>query len=130
MTRSAEVLNVDVVSVPYARAVLRIETTTEQVMVPVTITRQHARLELLDLPPVDPTNTGSLSEQPEQSGTRWVTLFTDEPVVTTRPVPVERVRLQIHRVTGEQTVTEVLGHEEIEVERTTATDHRPPVPTP
>ncbi|WP_165628961.1 DUF2382 domain-containing protein [Klenkia taihuensis] len=43
----------------------------------------------------------------------WVVLTQDEPVVTTRPVPVERVRLVTEWVTGTQEVTATLAHEEV-----------------
>jgi uncharacterized protein DUF2382 len=49
MTRSEERITVDSVTEPWARAVLRIEEVTEEVMVPVTITRQQARIEYLPL---------------------------------------------------------------------------------
>lgn len=128
MTRSEERLRVDVVSVPYARAVLRIETTTEQVMVPATITRQHARLEMRELPAAGVADVGHPIAPTAVTGSPWVTLFSEEPVVTTRLVPVERVRLDVHRVTTQQAVTEVLGREEVVVEHLTATQVKPPVP--
>ena len=44
MTRSEEQLQVSTVVEPWTRAVLRIEEVTEEVLVPVTITRQQARV--------------------------------------------------------------------------------------
>jgi Domain of unknown function (DUF2382) len=57
MTRSEERITVDTVVQPWARAVLRIETVTEEVMVPVTISRQRARIEYLPLRATDGTLT-------------------------------------------------------------------------
>jgi hypothetical protein len=116
LTRSEERLTVGTEVVPVRRAVLRIDTTTEEVMVPVTITRQHARLEYIDVDPAtalpvtqdllpDDRRTGALSA--------WVTLTVDEPVVTTRPIPIERVRLVTEWITDQQVITADLAHEEI-----------------
>jgi len=107
IVRSEERLTVTTEVVPYARARLRVETTTEEVLVPVTITRQHARLEYVDAAgaPV------AVPPGPQVSG--WVTLHVDEPVVSTRPVPVERVRLVTGWVAGEQQVQAQVAHEEI-----------------
>src|SRR3954453_17872580 len=86
MTRSAERLQVSMVVQPWTRAVLRIEEVTEEVLVPVTITRQEARIEYLPPSAPDPSPT---SDSPTAAGTerptstsRWVTLYTEQPVVT------------------------------------------------
>ena len=105
IVRSEERLTVTTEVVPYARARLRVETTTEEVLVPVTITRQHARLEYVDAAgaPV------AVPPGPQVSG--WVTLHVDEPVVSTRPVPVERVRLVTGWVAGTAQVQAQVAHE-------------------
>jgi stress response protein YsnF len=120
MTRSEERLTVDTVTEPWTRAVLRIETVTEEVMVPVTITRQQARIEHLPLRAGEVTTdaAGPLGDVAAGGGrsTGWVTLYADQPVVTLERTPVERVRLTTTWVTEEQLVTDRLRHEEIALE--------------
>ena len=116
MTRSEERLRVTTETEPYRRAVLRIETVTEEVLVPVTVSRQIARMEYLPLDEATPS-TG-LSEG--SSSTPWVVLHEDHPQVVPVRTPVERVRLTTSWVTGEQEVTESLRHEEIVSERLNA----------
>lgn len=113
VTRSEEHLTVTSEAVPVRRAVLRVETTTEEVLVPVTLTRQHVRLDHVDLDPdaAIPVETGSLLAGATSS---WLVLTADEPVVTTRQVPVERVRLVTDWVTTQRDVQVQLSHEEVE----------------
>jgi Domain of unknown function (DUF2382) len=127
MTRSEERLSIDSVTEPWARAVLRIEEVTEEVMVPVRITRQQARIEYLPLRATDGSLTGGRADGALDDGglgapgsrraraSEWVTLYGDQPVVTLERVPVERVRLTTEWVTEEQVVTDRLRHEEIEL---------------
>jgi stress response protein YsnF len=114
MTRSEERLRVESVREPWARAVLRVDTVTEEVLVPVTVTRQRARIEYL---PLRGDDGATLSDQPgedrESRSTDWVTLYGEEPVVTVQRGPVERVRLTTTWVTEEQSVSERLRREEI-----------------
>ena len=120
MTRSEEQLRVDSVREPWARAVLRVEEVTEEVMVPVTITRQRARIEYLPLRPGDST-TDAAGDAVRDAGDHagrssdWVTLYADQPVVTLERAPVERVRLTTAWVTEQQAVTDRLRREEIEL---------------
>ena len=120
MTRSEEQLRVDTVREPWARAVLRVEDVTEEVMVPVTITRQRARIEYLPLRPGDSTTDAAgdvvrdAGDHAGRSGD-WVTLYADQPVVTLERAPVERVRLTTAWVTEQQAVTDRLRREEIEL---------------
>jgi hypothetical protein len=118
MTRSEERLRVDMVREPWARAVLRVDTVTEEVMVPVTVTRQVARIEYLPLrgsegtaAAADPTTSADADR-----GTGWVTLYSDRPVVTVERAPAERVRLATSWVTEDETVTDRLRREEIALE--------------
>ena len=113
MTRSEERLAVSTVVEPWTRAVLRIEEVTEEVMVPVTVTRQRARIEHLplrhgdqgtDLPAVE-AGTGQTSG--------WVTLYSEQPVVSVERVATERVRLATSWTTEQHTVTDQLRHEEL-----------------
>jgi stress response protein YsnF len=117
LTRSEEQLRVQTVTEPWTRAVLRIEEVTEEVLVPVTITRQQARIEYLPLrstdgAPAEPSVPGA--EHPTSS-TEWVTLYTEEPSVTLARVPAERVRLRTAWVTEETTVSQELRREQVEL---------------
>ncbi len=127
VTRSEQRLHVDTVREPYARARLRVYQTTEEVLVPVTITRQWARIEYMDLrgtmaAAADPTLGADRESPPTPVGpadgaaTPWVTLFVDHPVVTLERRPVERVRLGTSWVAGEQTINEPLSREEVVLE--------------
>ena len=143
MTRSEERITVDSVTEPWARAVLRIETVTEEVMVPVTITRQQARIEYLPLHSADGIidrraggdgdgdadgalddrsaaggRTGAAAEASRDRGDRtgeWVTLYGEQPVVTMERVPIERVRLATSWVTEQRAVSDRVRREEIEL---------------
>jgi stress response protein YsnF len=101
--------------------VLRIEEITEDVMVPVTITRQLARIEYLPLRAADraagePDQDSSVDPAiRSERATEWVTLYADQPVVTLERTPVERVRLTTAWVTEEMPVSDQLRREEIEL---------------
>jgi len=141
MTRSEERLQVSTVVEPWTRAVLRIEEVTEEVMVPVTITRQQARIEYLPVTRTDgpgSTGPGNTSLGTHGLGTdgeagvpgtarttstgAWVTLYTEQPSVTLERVPTERVRLTTDWVTEDTRVTEELRREQVEL-TTTQTPH-------
>jgi sporulation protein YlmC with PRC-barrel domain/stress response protein YsnF len=126
MTRSEEQLRVRTVVEPWTRAVLRIEEVTEEVMVPVTITRQQARIEYLPLALTDSArSTGDAAEPGAQRPTRateWVTLYAEQPTVTLERVPVERVRLRTAWATEETTVSQELRREQIELDTTDTPD--------
>jgi stress response protein YsnF len=115
MTRSEERLSIDSVTEPWARAVLRIEEVTEEVMVPVTITRQQARIEYLPLRAGDRTAGAAGTDTRAGRTGGWVTLYSEQPVVTLERTPVERVRLTTSWVSEEMPITDQLRHEEIEV---------------
>jgi hypothetical protein len=125
MTRSEERFTVESVTEPWTRAVLRIEEITEDVMVPVTITRQLARIEYLPLRAADRAADRAAGEPDHDSSvdpairseraTEWVTLYADQPVVTLERTPVERVRLTTAWVTEEMPVSDQLRREEIEL---------------
>jgi hypothetical protein len=140
MTRSEERITVDSVTEPWARAVLRIEEVTEEVMVPVTITRQQARIEYLPLrgtgDVIDRRPGGRTGDVPPEEGAPgdrrvgdaadaghgrgggtggWVTLYGEQPVVTMERVPIERVRLATSWVTEQRPVTGQVRREQIEL---------------
>ena len=118
MTLAEEQLRVSTVVEPWTRAVLRIEEFTEEVMVPVTVTRQRARIEHL---PVSTLTADDASGSPTggaerpTSSTGWVTLYTEEPRVTVERVPAERVRLSTSWVTEDTTVTGEVRREQAEL---------------
>ncbi|SDY44302.1 protein of unknown function [Modestobacter sp. DSM 44400] len=122
MTRSEERLRVESVREPWARAVLRVDTVTEEVMVPVTVTRQVARIEYLPLRGTEEAAgegraAADLADSDRSDrSTGWVTLYSDQPVVTVERAPAERVRLTTSWVTEEETVTDRLRREEIALE--------------
>jgi stress response protein YsnF len=102
--------------------VLRIEEVTEEVMVPVTITRQQARIEYLPLAATDAARaTGDAAEPGAEratSASEWVTLYAEQPSVTLERVPVERVRLSTAWVTEQTVVSEQLRREQVELTTT------------
>jgi stress response protein YsnF len=121
MTRSEEQLQVTTVVEPWTRAVLRIEEVTEEVMVPVTLTRQQARIEYLPLTLDDDARTGRIAEPGAPratSASEWVTLYAEQPAVTLERVPVERVRMATEWVTEETAVTQELRKEQVELTTT------------
>jgi len=124
MTRTEEQLQVSTVREPWTRAVLRIEEVTEEVMVPVTITRQQARIEYLPLSPADRAgtagDTASAGAERPTSTSGWVTLYTEQPTVTLQRVPAERVRLSTAWVSEETGVSVQLRKEQVELTTTEA----------
>jgi stress response protein YsnF len=121
ITRSEEQLLVSTVVEPWTRAVLRIEEVTEEVMVPVTITRQQARIEYLPLTADSARTAGEPAEPGTQrptSTTEWVTLYAEQPSVTLERAPVERVRLRTAWATEETTVSQQLRREQVELTTT------------
>ncbi|WP_249522868.1 PRC and DUF2382 domain-containing protein [Modestobacter marinus] len=119
VTLAEEQLDVTTVVEPWTRAVLRIEEVSEEVLVPVTITRQRARIEHLPLAHGDrePGTAATGERQPSRS-TGWVTLYAEEPRVSLERVPAERVRLSTTWETEESQVTEQVRHEEVDLTTT------------
>ena len=116
---SEERLNVDVRRVPAERVRLRKEVVEETVNVPVTIRRERL---VVDRAPFDASSGPAGGPQsaaapfsPEDD-VEWV-LWAEEPVVTTRAVPVERVRLRKKVVQDEVVVSETLRTEHAAVDR-------------
>jgi hypothetical protein len=125
MTRSEEQLQVSMLVQPWTRAVLRIEEVTEEVMVPVTITRQQARIEYLPLTTAGDVDTAEEAAAPgaqrPTSTTGWVTLWSEQPTVTLERVPAERVRLSTTWAAEETTVSAQLRSEQVELTTTETT---------
>ena len=107
-----ERLEVSSRTVPVERVRVRKVIVEEQVMVPVTVRREELRVEREPLPPGgEPGGAGLADGEPLE-----LVLRREEPVVSTRVVPVERVRITRSVVVAERTVDETLRHEEVEVD--------------
>ncbi len=125
MTRSEERLRVGTEKVEQGRVRLRKYVVSEQQQVPVTTTREEARLER---EPITEANRGNATSGPDLSEAEHEVVLTEErPVVAKETVPVERVRLGKEQVTEEQTVSEEVRKEHVDVDgdaRTTTDDSR------
>jgi len=111
MTRSEERLHVGTEQVETGRARLRKYVETEQVNVPVTVTKEKVRLET---EPITDANRDAAFSGPDISEAEHeVTLTEERPVVAKETVPVERVRLAKETVTEEQTVSDSVRKERI-----------------
>ncbi len=114
MTRSEERLTVGVQRLPSKAVRMKKRIVTEKVSqtLPVTTERPTISRE-----PITDTNRAKAMDGPEiTEAVHEVTLHTERPVVTKETVPVERVRLAKDIVTEEQTVTEEVRKEQIEVD--------------
>ena len=124
MTRSEQRLEVGTQRVEAGRARLRkrIVTQTETHTVAVS----HDELRVVR-EPVTGATAGAAFSGPELSEEEHeVVLRREEPVVTKETVPVERVRLATETVTGQETVSAEVQHEEIELEGDTRPGGRTP----
>ena len=121
MTRSEEELRVGTASRESGRARLRKFVVTEQVEKTVPVQREEVRVER---EPITDANVDHALDGPEISEDEHeVVLHAEEPVVETRAVPKERVRLETDTVTDEETVSGEVRKERIDVEGD-AEDHR------
>ena len=119
MTRSEEQLNVGTQKVQTGKARLRKYVVTEQQTVTVPVQREEVRLER---EPITDANVGDAMSGPELSNEEHEVTLTEERVVVNKEtVPVERVRLDKDTVTEQQTVSEDVSHEEIELDGDTTT---------
>jgi uncharacterized protein (TIGR02271 family) len=114
MTRSEEELRVGTTSRESGRARLRKYVVTEQVEKTVPVKREEVRLER---EPISDANAESALDGPDISEDEHeIVLHAEEPVVETRAVAKERVRLETDTVTDEETVTGEVRKERIDVE--------------
>jgi uncharacterized protein (TIGR02271 family) len=114
MTRSEERLNVATQKVQTGRARLRKYVVTEQQNVTVPVTREEVRLER---EPITDANIGNATSGPAISEEEHEIVLTEERVVVSKEaVPVERIRLDKEIVTEQQTVSEEVRKEQIELE--------------
>ena len=122
MTRSEERLRVGTEQVAATRVRLVKYIVTEQVQVTVPVRREEIRLEEVPLDAPDPGPGESLGAvEPAGSGEglpEEVVLHREEPVVTVRVVPAERVRLRTEVVEGQQQVSGQLQREQIVLDET------------
>lgn len=115
MTRSEEQLVVDKVEAPVERVRLVKHVVTEEVTVTVSVRREELRLER---DPITDPEAVQLAPGTEIGAAEMeFFLLAEEPVVTTRVVPVERVRIGKDAVTESRPVTAEVRKEQIDVER-------------
>jgi stress response protein YsnF len=125
MTRSEERLQVGTERVVTTRARLVKYVVTEDVQITVPIRREEIRVEQVPLDAVDDEPAESLVPAGAASGTAGgtaglpgeIVLHTERPVVTVEVVPVERVRLRVDVVEGQETVTGQVQREQIIVDQ-------------
>jgi uncharacterized protein (TIGR02271 family) len=114
MTRSEEQLRVGTTQREAGRARLRKYVVTENVTQTVPVSREEVRLER---EPITEANRGDAYDGPAISEEEHeVVLHAEQAVVQKEAVPVERVRLDKETVTEQQTVSEELRKEQIELE--------------
>ncbi|MET4061729.1 uncharacterized protein (TIGR02271 family) [Arthrobacter sp. UYP6] len=114
MTRSEEQLDVGTRSRETGKARLRKYVVTETVTTQVPVSHEEIRIET---EPITDANVDSSLSGPEISEEEHeVTLHAEEPVVTKKTVPVERVRMETETVTGTESVSEEVRKEKIDTE--------------
>ena len=113
MTRSEEELEVGTVRREAGRVRLRKYVVTENVTTTVPVEREEVRVEREPITPanVDAAAGPEISEQEHE-----VVLHEEEPVVSKRTVPKERVRIEKETVTSDEQVSADLRKEQIEAE--------------
>jgi len=114
MTRSEEHLNVGTQRVQTGKARLRKYVVTENVTTTVPVSHEEVRLER---EPITDGNVGQALDGPAISEEEHeVVLHAERPVVEKEAVPVERVRLDKETVTEQETVTDQVRKEQIELD--------------
>jgi uncharacterized protein (TIGR02271 family) len=114
MTRSEERVTVGTAAREAGRARLRKYVVTENVTQTVPVSHEEVRLER---EPITDANIGEATAGPDISEEEHeVILHAEQPVVQKETVPVERVRLDKETVTDQQTVSEEVRKEQIELE--------------
>ena len=114
MTRSEEELRVGKARTEAGRVRLKKYVVTDQVTETVPVQREQVRVER---EPITDANAGAALDGPAISEEEHeVTLHEEQAVVEKRAVPKERVRLDKETVTEEQTVTDEVRKERIEVD--------------
>jgi uncharacterized protein (TIGR02271 family) len=114
MTRSEERLSVGTREEEIGRARLRKYVVSENVTETVPVSREEVRVER---EPITDANIGNAMDGPAISEEEHeVTLHAERPVVAKEAVPVERVRLDKQTVTEQETVSDTVRKEQIEME--------------
>ncbi|WP_324277595.1 YsnF/AvaK domain-containing protein [Blastococcus brunescens] len=114
MTRSEEHLTVGTQRVESGRARLRKYVVTENVTRTVPVAHEEV---VLEREPITDANIGNALDGPAISEEEHeVVLHAERPVVEKEAVPVERVRLDTETVTDQQTVTESVRKEQVELD--------------
>jgi uncharacterized protein (TIGR02271 family) len=114
MTRSEEQLRVGTETREAGRARLRKHVVTEQQQVSVPVSHEEVRVER---EPITDANRGDAYDGPAISEEEHeITLRAERPVVSTEAEAVERVRLDTHTVTEQETVRGDVRKEQIEVD--------------
>lgn len=122
MTRSEEQLRVGTQRVETGRARLRKYIVTEEVQTTVPVSHEEVRIERQ---PITDANRGAAMAGPELSEEEHeVTLTAERPVVGKETVPVERVRLNKEKISGDQQVNEQIRKEQIETDDQTGGQQR------
>jgi uncharacterized protein (TIGR02271 family) len=122
MTLSEERVNVGTQQVEAGRARLRKYVVTENVTQTVPVSHEEVRVQR---EPITDANVGNAMDGPAISEEEHeVTLHAERPVVDKEAVPVERVRLDTETVTEQETVSEQVRKEQIEMDGDTATTGR------
>ena len=114
MTVSEEQLRVGTERREAGRARLRKYVVTENVTQTVPVQREEVRIErepISDADVADATSGPSISEEEHE-----VVLHEERPVVETETVPVERIRLGTETTTDQETVSEEVRKERVEVD--------------
>ncbi|RBM17994.1 hypothetical protein DI005_20365 [Prauserella sp. PE36] len=119
MTRSEEQLKVSTEQVETGRVRLRKHVVTEEQRVSVPVSHEEVRIERE--PITDGVHDGKAKIGEEE---QEVVLHAERPVVKKETVPVERVRIGTEQVTEEQTITDEVRKEQIEVDDDSAKKDR------
>ncbi len=128
MTRSEEQLSVGTRQQDVGRARLRKYVVTENVTQTVPVSREEVRIER---EPITDANRGDAMDGPAISEEEHeVTLREEVPVVQKDAVPVERIRMDKETVTDQETVSEQVRKEQIEMEGGQGTTGTPGTPRP
>lgn len=114
MTRSEEQMHVGTEEVESGHVRLRKYVVTEEVQETVPV--RHEEVRVVREPITDANRDEALSGPEITEAEHEVILHEERPVVETRAVPVERVRLETEEVVEEETVTGQVRKERIEIE--------------
>ena len=112
--RAEEQLRLGTVSRVRERVAVRKRVVTEEVSRTVAVAREVLEIDRTPADPSEqPTPVGKALPEPVEID---IVLHEERVVVTTEVVPVERVRVRVHRLTEQVEVTEVLRRERVEVD--------------